>query len=87
MNEVMDAYAALKWKFDALEKEYVACDVDFRRLWKFLEGKVTPTNNGKIADYAINYMKQLEDEVKLLSAKPVLSDEGRLELIQANGQG
>ncbi len=85
MTEVLDAYAALKWKFDALEKEYASCAVDFKNLYEAIKDKIVPTNDGRIADYAISYLKRLEDRIKDLEKPSVLSDEGRLE-VMTNGQ-
>ncbi len=89
MKDVLDAYAALKVERDRIGTELMTVAKDFEKLRGFMQDrKLLDSAGGKqLIDVAISHMERLEGEIKLLNTKPVLSDEGRLELMQSNGQG
>ncbi len=89
MKEVLDAYAALKVERDKMGSELLMAASGFEKLRGVMQArKLLDGAGGKqLIDVAISYMERLEGEIKLLNTKPVLSDDGRLELMQSNGQG
>lgn len=70
MKEVLDAYAALKWQHDESLKIIAKLDADFKKLMGVLKGKIKPVDNGRIVDYAIEYIQRLESKVKEETDKP-----------------
>lgn len=65
VKELLDAYASAKSELDAVKLRMAAdkeiLDKDFKNLWDAIKDKVTPVNNGRIADQVVAYIKKLEE--------------------------